>query len=198
MKFRFVPAAILICLFGLWLPCQSQQPKVLRVPEPVPEESSQPLEKSSYLAFVARDYIFTIEMVNPGVPMLNFVSMSDSEKRLQAKDIRLLLGNRQSAGTIFLVDTSDPQEPMRTSSIRIRPRSSFGVRLDGDFDKAKEISGAVIRMEAEEFRLALLSSPKFESLVLKVNRINLESPDFRDDWRALNLEVIGTRNPLRR
>jgi hypothetical protein len=110
----------------------------------------------------------------------------------------LTLDNHQSTGTVFVVDTSDPKEPMRTSSLRIRPRSSFGVRLDGDFGKAKEISGATIRMDGEEFRLALLSSLGFESLVLKINRINLGSPDFRDDWRALNLERLGTRTSVRR
>ena len=124
--------------------------------------------------------------------------MSDQEKRLQAREVRLISDNRQSAVTVFVVDTSDPKEPMRTSSLRIRPRSSFGVRLNGDFPKATEISGAAIRMGGEEFKLALLSSLQFEVLVLKINRINLGSPDFRDDWRALDLETLGTRTSVRR
>jgi hypothetical protein len=199
MKGQIVlPLLGIICAsVGLSL-AQVQPIQVMRVPEPAPEEELKPLDKSAYLAFVDRDYMFTIEMVKPGVPLLNFVSMSDTGKKLLARDVRLTLDDRQRAGTVFAVDTSDPKQPVRTSSLQIRPRSSFGVRLDGDFGSAKEISGAIVRLDAEEFGLALLSGPKFESLVLKINRINLGSPDFRDDWRLLNLEVLGTRKPVRR
>lgn len=199
MKYRLASSLGLICLLGVLYLAPAQQRQVLQVPAPAPpDEKGKTLDKSAYLAFVGRDYIFTIELVNPGVPLLNFVSMSDAEKRLQAKDVRLTLDSRQIAGTIFVVDTSDPKEPMRTTSLRIRARSSFGVRLDGDFGKANEISGATIRLDGEEFKLALLSSLGFESLVLKINRINLGSPDFRDDWRVLNLETLGTRTSVRR
>ena len=43
------------------------------------------LEKSSYFAFVDRDYIFTLKVVAPKVPLLNFVSMIDEAKTLPAK-----------------------------------------------------------------------------------------------------------------
>jgi len=198
MKHRVLSSLGFICLLAVLSLVHAQQRQVLRVPEPIPEEKAKTLDRSAYLAFVDRDYVFTIELINPGVPLLNFVSMSDAEKRLQAKDIRLALDDRQTAGTVFLVDTSNPKEPMRTSSLRIRSRSSFGVRLNGDFGQAKEIAGATIRMDGEEFKLALLTSLGFESLVLKINNINLGSPDFRDDWRVLNLETLGTRRSIRR
>jgi hypothetical protein len=167
-------------------------------PAPISDEAGKTLDKSAYLAFVGRDYIFTIELIKPGVPLLNFVSMSDDDTSLLAKDVRLTLDNRKGAGRVFIVDTGDPKEPVRMASIRVHPRSSFGVTLDGDFGDVKEVQGATVRMGDEEFRLALLSSLEFEKLVLKVNRINLGSPDFRDDWRVLKLETVGTRTPLRR
>jgi len=151
------------------------------------------LEKSAYFAFVDRDYIFTIEVVAPGVPLLNFVSMTDDSKPLSAKQVRLALENRKVPAKSFLMDTGDPKEPVRMPSLPMRPRSSFGVRVQGDFGDATELMGVTIQVGAEDFKLVPLTSLAFENLVLKVNRINLGSPDFRDDWQVLKLEVMGTR-----
>jgi hypothetical protein len=156
------------------------------------------LEKSAYFAFVDRDYIFTVEVVSPGVPILNFVSMTDKTQSLPAKQIRMRLQNRTVAASYFLVDTGDPKEPISAPSATMRPRSSFGVRIQGSLEGARELYGLTLRVGDEDFKLAPLSSMAFENLVLKVNRINLSSPDFRDDWNALKLEVLGTRAPASR
>ncbi len=156
------------------------------------------LEKSAYFAFVDHDYIFTLEVVSPGVPILNFVSMTDASRSLPAKQVRIRLENRTVNAGYFLIDTGDPKEPISAPNLTMRPRSSFGVRIKGDFDDAKEFYGVTIRLAEEDFKLAPLTSLTFENLVLKVNRINLGSPDFRDDWQALKLEVLGSRAPAPR
>jgi hypothetical protein len=161
-------------------------------------ETAPALEKSAYFAFVDRDYIFTFEVVAPGVPLLNFVSMAEEAKPLSAKVVRMALENRKVPGRLFLVDTGNPKEPLALASVTMRPRSSFGVRITGDFGAEKEFTGVAVRVGSEDFHLAPLTSLAFESLVLKVNRINLGSPDFRDDWQALKLEVLGTREPAPR
>jgi hypothetical protein len=158
----------------------------------------QPLEKSSYFAFVDHDYIFTIELVKAGVPILNFVSMTDSENRIYAKDIRLALYSRKAVAKLLSVETGEFQQPMSLSSIAIHPRSSFGVRIDGDFGNAAALYGATIRLGDEDIQLVPLSSFDFEALVAKVNRLNLGSPNFSDDWRVLKLETIGSRSPARK
>jgi hypothetical protein len=160
-----------------------------------PPAENQPLEKSSYFAFADHDYIFTIEVVKPGVPLLNFVSMTDQDIRLLAKNVRLTLENRKAAARLFVIEAGDFQQPMAVASLTIHPRSSFGFRIDGDFGDAKELFGVTIRLGAEDFKLAPLKSFDFENLVLKVNRLNLESPDFNDDWRVLRLELLGSRSP---
>jgi hypothetical protein len=72
------------------------------------------------------------------------------------------------------------------------------VRLQGDFGGAKEINGAAVRLGDEDFKLAPLTSFEFENLVLKINRVNLDSPDFADDWHVLKLELIGSREKAKR
>lgn len=165
-------------------------------PSTAPGESPS-LEKSSYFAFVDRDYIFTIEVVKPGVPLLNFVSMADEDVKLPAKNVRLSLENRKAAGKLFAVETADARQPMIVYSLALHPRSSFGVRLEGDFEKAKEFFGVTIRLGKEDLKLAPLTKFDFESLVLKVNGLNLGSPDFSDDWRVLKIEKMGSRSPAR-
>jgi len=165
--------------------------------ETTPAEK-QMLEKSAYFAFVDRDYIFTIEVVKPGIPILNFVSMTEEDIRLSAKNVWLTLENRKAAANLFAIEPGDFQQAMVVPSLTIHPRSSFGIRLDGNFGKAEELYGATIRLGTEDLKLAPLTSFGFESLVLKVNSLNLGSPDFREDWRVLKLEVLGSRSPTRR
>lgn len=149
------------------------------------------LEKSAYFAYVGRDYIFTIEIVGPGMPLFNFVSMTDSEEQLRAQNIRLTLGNRQVDVKLFAIEPDSAQQPLKVSSLRMRPRSSFGFMLEGSFGEAKEIYGAEIELGKKNFKLAPLHGSDFDTLVQKVNQLNLESPDFRDDFRVLNLELTG-------
>ena len=156
------------------------------------------LEKSRYFAFVGRDFIFTLEMYKPGVPILNFVSMVDTEYNLFAKEIRLTLESRKVPAKFFIVDTGNPKEPVIIPSVRMRPRSAFGVTLRGDFGEEKEPAGVTVRVGDEDLKLVPLASFDFENLALKVNRLNLRSPDFGDDWRILKLETLGTRERARR
>lgn len=173
-------------------------PRGSQQPAPSAPIPSKALDRSAYYAFVDREYIFTLEMVKPGIPLLNFISMSDKENVLQAKLIRLVLGPRKVPAKFFMVDTSDPAQPVIVPSVRMRARSSFGVRLQGEFGEEKELSEVTLQIAEEEFRLVPLSSLDFENLVLKCNRLNLGSPDFRDDWRILKLETMGSRGPARR
>jgi hypothetical protein len=157
------------------------------------DETDTALKKSAYFAFVGREFIFTIEVVKPGTPILNFVSITDRDENLQAKSIRLSFGNRQIAAELFSIETDRYQQPSLVPSLTMHPRSSFGFRLEGNFGKSIEISGAEIRLGEDTFKLAPLSKFDFETLVRKINRINLGSPDFRDDYRVLKLDYLGSR-----
>src|SRR5512138_1268282 len=84
----------------------------------IPAEK-QPLQKSAYYAFVDREYIFTVEIVKPGIPLLNFVSMADEESRIYAKDIRLTLENRKASPKFLSVETGEFQHPMSVVSIAV-------------------------------------------------------------------------------
>lgn len=162
------------------------------------KDGDKVLEKSSYYAFVDREYIFTLEMAKPGVPILNFVSMLEKKSVLLANRIRLGEGIRKIPARLFKVDTGDPKQPVVLATMTIHPKSSFGVTLIGDFDGIKEPSSVTVGMGPEDFRLKPLASFDFENLALKIGRINLNSPDFSDDWRVLKLEYLGSRINVRK
>ena len=159
---------------------------------------THPPDKSAYFAFVDRDYIFTIEIVKPGVPLLNFVSMTDQDARLQAKNVRFTLENRKVTAKTFAVEAGGQSQAIPVMALSVHPRSSFGVRVNGEFDNAREVLGATIRFGSEDLKLAPLSNFDFEVLVSKVNQINLGSPDFSEDWRVLRLQKMGERSLVRR
>jgi len=159
---------------------------------------TRPLEKSAYFAFVDRDYIFTVEVVRPGIPLLNFVSVTDQNVKLQAKNVRFTLENRKAAAKTFSIETGGASPAIPTVFLTIHPRSSFGVRVNGDFENVQEFLGVAIRLGSEELKLAPLTNFDFEILASKINQINLGSPDFSDDWRVLKLRNLGERTPVRR
>jgi hypothetical protein len=164
---------------------------------PLQAAQSPAPEKSAYFAFVDREFIFTVEMVKPGVPLFNFVSMVEQENAIPAKNIRLSLENRKIPAKFFTIETGD-RDPIAVSSMTMHPRSSFGFQLNGDFGEAKELFGVSVQLGNEEFKLAPLESFDFEALAVKINRINLGSPDFSDDWRILKMESLGTRARARK
>jgi hypothetical protein len=155
----------------------------------------RPPDKSPYFAFVDRDYIFTVEVVEPGVVLLNFVSMTDQDVVLPAKNIRFTLENRKAVAKLLSIETGTAGQPMLLPTLTIHPRSSFGVKIEADFGDIQELHGVTIRIGAEDLRLAALDSFDFESLVLKVNRINLGSPDFSEDWQVLKMSTLGSKAP---
>jgi hypothetical protein len=185
---------IQLCLI-LWLSFLGQLPAQSQDSAP---SDSRPLEKSAYFAFVDHDYIFTIEAVKPGILLLNFVSMADVQIKLIAKNIRIALENRKEATKLLSVETGDFNQPMKVGWLNIRPRSSFGVRLAGDFGDAKEIFGATVRLGDEELKLVPLTNFDFEYLAARINQINLGSPDFSEDWQVLRFKKMGSRARVRK
>jgi|WetSurMetagenome_2_1015567.scaffolds.fasta_scaffold44471_2 hypothetical protein len=165
---------------------------------PSERAENPPLGKSACFAFADHDYIFTIEIVKPGVPILNFVSLADRDMNLLAKNIRLTLENGTVAAKVIGIEAGDRQQPIDRIALIMHPRSSFGVRVDGDFGRAKELAGAAIRLGDEDFKLVPMNGSDFDALVQKVESLNLRSPDISEDWRVLRLQPLGTRSPARK
>ncbi len=146
-----------------------------------------------HFAFVDFDFIFTLELVRPGVPILNFVLPGKGNYFLKADDIRILAGIKLYRPRLMEVDTGQARDSMRISGIQVHPHSSFGLTLLGDFAGVDAIDRVSIRMGSNQFQLEAIDGESFEVLARQVNRLNLLSPDIREDYRVLKILPRGRR-----
>lgn len=156
------------------------------------QEKAKPTGK--WFAFVDYEFLFTLELVRPGTPILNFVNMGRSSPYLNVSEIRLVSGIKLYRPQLFRIDTSDDKDPMRIASLHVLPKSSFGLTLMGqDIRELESIDKVTIKLGSNQFYLQALEEAAFETLVKKVNQISLISPDIREDFRVLDLRPLGRR-----
>lgn len=161
----------------------------------VPTHQDDAPSKRHFL-FLDYEFIFTLELVQSGIPILNFINLGTKSYNLQASDVRIIAGIKLYKPRLFDVETADPNDPLRVSSIRIRPRSSFGITLIGDLAPVSEIDRVSIKLGQNHFDLRSISSKSFDTLSEKIMRINLLSPNIRDDFRVLELKSMGWRRRI--
>ena len=153
-----------------------------------------PAQPSGQLfAFVDYDFIFTLELVRPGVPILNFVHAGKGNYFLKADEIRIIAGIKLYRPRLFEVDTSVAKDPMRISGLRVHPHSSFGLTLVGDLAGLEAIDKVTVKLGADLFQLQPMDKTAFEVLAKQVNQLNLLSPDIREDFRVLEIRPCGSR-----
>jgi hypothetical protein len=161
---------------------------------------AQEPEKASkrHFIFLDQEFIFTLELVQAGVPILNFVNLGSGNYHLQAPEVRIISGIKLYRPRLFDVETSDRRDPLRVGSLKIHPHSSFGVTLMGDLSQVTEIDRVTIQIGTDQFNLQSISAKAFDALSQKIGNINLLSPDIREDFRVLELQPLGQRKRLSR
>jgi hypothetical protein len=156
------------------------------------QEKAKPTGK--WFAFVDYEFLFTLELVRPGTPILNFINMGRSSPYLNVAEIRLVSGIKLYRPQLFRIDTSDDKDPMRIASLHVLPKSSFGLILMGqDIRELESIDKVTIKLGSNQFYLQALEEAAFETLVKKANQLSLISPDIREDFRVLDLRPLGRR-----
>lgn len=146
-----------------------------------------------HFAYVDARFIFTLELYNERTPILNFVNITDEQHLLRPADIELVAEGRRYRVKFLSVDTGAGQDQVLVPSIKMHPRSSFGILLKGDFEGLKSLDRVAIRFEREVYELAALSPLDFEFLVQKINKVNLNSPNIEEDYSILGIEHLGKR-----
>lgn len=158
--------------------------------QPRPDEKAV---RNKHFAFVDHQQVFTIEITESNVPILNFVNLTNGEFQLLPRNIVLMAEEKRLPVTFFQIDTGLEGQSITTSSVKVRAYSSFGVALKGDFAGISKLDKVAIRLAKESFELEPMSPTEFDQLALKINKINLKSPDIRDDYRILRIKPLGSR-----
>lgn len=171
-------------------------PPPIKSEDPNPPVSQRPEDKQAsgkYFVYVDHDYIFTLELVDDKVPVLNFANITDKQQTLSPGSIQLFLRGRRYPVKFLVMDTGNDRETITIPSTKIYGHSSFGYALKGDFGKLEKLDRVVLKVGGEVFELEPISKNDFEMLALKINRVNLASPDIRDDFRVLRIAQKGKR-----
>ena len=168
------------------------------------EEGAEPngIQKSSCHLFIDYQFIWTVEMVEGEsgtvVPVVNVITFSKGQWDLRPEQIHLHK-NRRSEAEIrrFSIDTGVAGEPYEVTYLKVLGESFIGMDLIGEFEGFEELSQVYIDLADSRFVLEAVDCFEYETLVGKINQINFDSPDLRQDYSVLKLGLQGKREARR-
>ncbi len=157
-------------------------------------------QPASHHVFISHDFIWTFEMVEEGetlTPVLNVITFTKGEWRLSPRQIRIIseAGERARVRK-FSMETGE--RPYITPLFRVLGNSFIGIDLIGDFDGFSKPTEVTIDLGDYRYHLKPLDLFGFENLAEKINRVNYDSPNVRDDFEVLEIERLGRRTRVPR
>ena len=148
--------------------------------------------------FVDYENIWTLEMVQDSdrkrTPILNVITFQEGEQALRPRQVHLFNQKGKEAKVKkFSLDTGVPDEPYTTNFIKVLDRSFIGLDLKGNFGDFAEPSQVDIDLGELRFELQAIDCEEFEILAEKINNINVDSPDIKEDFCLLKIEHVGKK-----
>lgn len=156
---------------------------------------------SSCFVFVDAQYIWTLEVVaapdNRPVPILNIVILTRGEWDFRPIQISLInMEGRTADVKRFSMNTGVEGEPYLTNYLKVLGNNFIGVDLIGEFEDFRQLSEVSIELGKDIFRLAPVHPDAYEMLASRINQINVDSPDIREDFQVLGINLLGERELL--
>lgn len=167
----------------------------------LPEDS--PAASACHI-FIDYQFIWTVEVIqdpaaSQPIPILNIITLVEGQWDLRPSDIHLINTSGEEAEIDrFAVDTGVPGEPYHLHYLKVLGSSFIGMDLLGDFRGFSELSEVMIDLGESRFRLEPIDCLDFESTAHAINQINYESPDIRQDFEVLKIDLMGRREARRR
>ncbi len=149
-----------------------------------------------HLIYAQYDFIFTFEFTAQNEPILNIVHFTDQALPLRAQNILLVddQGREVKVDRIIL-ETGDSADPYLTPIMKILPNSFIGLVLKGKFDAVKGFKSVAVQLGNLLFHLDAVSAPAFDGAAEKINKMNFDSPDVREDFRVVKMDFLGRKEP---
>ena len=155
-------------------------------------------------AFIDYQFIWTLEVIQePGqsspVPILNIITLVEGQWDLRPSNIHLTgSSGREAEIDRFAIDTGVPGEPYNLHYLKVLGSSFIGMDLIGDFQGFAELQKVTIDLGESRFVLEPIDCLDFETVAHRINQINYESPDIRQDFEVLQIDLMGHREARRR
>ena len=185
---------LLVDIFGLQLKSQS-----LSDNHALSLTSASQLEKtevSSCHIFIDNQIIWTMEVVEGSnqfpVPIVNVVTFEMEETVLRTRHIFLFnKANRTAEINRFSIETGF--DPYLTNNLKILPSSFIGFDLKGNFKGFLKPTRVVIELGKTRYLLQAVECLVYEILASKINKINYDTPDVKEDFSVLQISHIGSK-----
>lgn len=148
--------------------------------------------------FIDAQFIWTLEVAETPdgrpVPILNIVTMDRGEWDFRPAQVSLVNGDGRIADIKrFSINTGVDGEPYLTNYLKVLGNNFIGVDLTGDFEEFRRLKEVRIELGKNLFRLTPVHPVAYESLAMKINQINVASPDIREDFKVLGINLLGER-----
>ena len=172
--------------------------------------ASQPKEKllgaeqkskgSACQVFIDYDNIWTIELIRTRkagvIPILNIITFTKGEWDLRPDQIHIFNRKGEEARVKgFSMDTGVVGDAYKTNYLKVLGNSFIGVDLDGKFKDFSQPSRIAIDLAHHRYEFKSLECKDFENLAERINKINFNSPDIREDFDLIKLPQLGRRLP---
>jgi hypothetical protein len=168
----------------------------------LPAQSDTP-EKSRCHVFIDYQFIWTLEMVQGDggttIPVVNIVTFLKGQWDLRPEQVHLFANRRREAKIKrFSIDTGVAGDPYIVQYMKVIGDSFIGMDLVGEFEGFEELSQVYFDLAEYRFMLEPIDCFQFETLVGKINQINFDSPNLRQDYSVLKISLRGKREARRR
>ncbi|MFQ5737956.1 MAG: hypothetical protein ACE5JX_03005 [Acidobacteriota bacterium] len=173
---------------------------LLAMPAPVVQMSVEPVEASRCHVFIDYNNIWTFEMAQSSsgkrTPIVNIITFDEQESPLRPGQIHVFdAGGREAVVDRFSIDTGIAGEPYVTNYLKVLSSSFIAMDLVGDFEDFPQPSRVVFELGEAAFSLQAVDCMDFDMLAERINRINFDSPNIKEDFSLLKIEHIGSKNP---
>lgn len=167
-----------------------------------PTDTREAATASACHAFVDFENIWTVELIRSRdeeiTPILNIITFTKGEWDLRPDQIHIFNREGKEARIKrFALDTGVPGDAYKSNYLKVLGNSFVGVDLEGklkvkDFPTSPRVT---IDLAHHRFELQPLDCEAFDNLAVRINKINFNSPDIRDDFDLIKIPHLGRRLP---
>jgi hypothetical protein len=169
----------------------------------IPGFSFNEVERSACHIFIDAKYIWTVEVIMESegapIPVMNLLTFGSQRTALRPRQIHIYNEvSRKPNIERLAIDTGVDGDPYVTNFINVQPDAFIAFDLVGDFGGFEEPDRITVDLGEIEYNLEAIDCSDFEILVNRINQINFDSPDVRQDYDVLNIHHMGQKRPRRR
>ena len=165
-----------------------------------PTDTTESATASACHAFVDFENIWTVELIRSRddkiTPILNIVTFTKGEWDLRPDQIHIFNGKGKEARIKrFAMDTGVPGDAYKSNYLKVLGNSFIGVDLEGKLKDFPSSPRVTIDLAHHRYELQPLDCEAFDNLANRINKINFNSPDIREDFDLIKIPHLGRRLP---